>query len=576
MVAFGWHMHPLYDLRYDFPYHPNVRPLFLSFHLNRLDMLSDEPPRPTSGRTGPIGCRDWTTVFLLLSAGIDAFFTGCLTTTVDAVFPAREAAWTHDRGGRRDRPARRRRPGAAPGTSACTPTSPTTYRTMSLVDGRPGGHRAPDRLPAAPRPRGHRAAARVPPADVAGRAGRVQGREPGRRALRRPDRPAPGRRPPDARCGTRSASWSPARSSRCCRGRRGGRRLRPLARPHRASASRRRGDGSTAPVADPPTTIDVPAAVAASRAGAAGSGRTTPSTRTTVTDVVLAFDQNLTFPAAVLRRVDARERVRPAAPVGARSRAARHLPGLAGGGVPVAPDHLPAVRPDQLRARWPPAPHPEADHDLDDGPAAPAADARRRGPGRLPRRRHGDARRRVPPRPDRPRRRAGRRARLERQRGQRVATRRTPPPGADGHRPATTLRAPIRLRDRRAQRRRPGHGPRPDAARRLHGDDARLGRALRAQRPGQHARLRRAGPRRARSALERAARPRGRRRPERHPLGQPRQAVGARPDVRAGALAAVRGAGAAARGPPADGRGHRRSRAPRRPGRSRTRSRSGP
>ena len=23
LFAFGWHMHPLYDLRYDFPYHPN-------------------------------------------------------------------------------------------------------------------------------------------------------------------------------------------------------------------------------------------------------------------------------------------------------------------------------------------------------------------------------------------------------------------------------------------------------------------------------------------------------------------------------------------------------------------------
>ena len=91
MVAFGWHMHPLYDLRYDFPYHPNVRPLFLSFHLNRLDMLSDAPGLPPAH--GPIGCRDWNTVFLLLSAGIDAFFTGCLTTTVDAVFPTREAAW---------------------------------------------------------------------------------------------------------------------------------------------------------------------------------------------------------------------------------------------------------------------------------------------------------------------------------------------------------------------------------------------------------------------------------------------------------------------------------------------------
>jgi hypothetical protein len=35
MFAFGWHMHPLYDLRYDFPYHPNIRPLFISFHVNR-------------------------------------------------------------------------------------------------------------------------------------------------------------------------------------------------------------------------------------------------------------------------------------------------------------------------------------------------------------------------------------------------------------------------------------------------------------------------------------------------------------------------------------------------------------
>ena len=42
MLAFGLHMHPLYDLRYDFPYHPDIRPLFLSFHINRLDMLSDK------------------------------------------------------------------------------------------------------------------------------------------------------------------------------------------------------------------------------------------------------------------------------------------------------------------------------------------------------------------------------------------------------------------------------------------------------------------------------------------------------------------------------------------------------
>jgi hypothetical protein len=92
MVAFGWHMHALYDLRDDFPYHSNIRPLFVSFHVNRLEMLTGEALAYLR-RYGPVGCRDWTTVFLLLSAGVDAFFTGCLTTTLDAIFPARDAAY---------------------------------------------------------------------------------------------------------------------------------------------------------------------------------------------------------------------------------------------------------------------------------------------------------------------------------------------------------------------------------------------------------------------------------------------------------------------------------------------------
>jgi lipopolysaccharide biosynthesis glycosyltransferase len=95
MIAFGWHMHPLYDLRYDFPYHPNIRPLFVSFHLNRLGMLNDEALAYLREH-GPVGCRDWTTVYLLLGAGVDAFFTGCLTTTVDALFPPREEVYAGD------------------------------------------------------------------------------------------------------------------------------------------------------------------------------------------------------------------------------------------------------------------------------------------------------------------------------------------------------------------------------------------------------------------------------------------------------------------------------------------------
>jgi lipopolysaccharide biosynthesis glycosyltransferase len=82
MVAFGWHMHSLYGVRFDFPYHPNIQPIFVSFHVNRPALLTDEAVDYLR-RHGPVGCRDWSTVYLLRSAGVEAFFTGCLTTTVD-------------------------------------------------------------------------------------------------------------------------------------------------------------------------------------------------------------------------------------------------------------------------------------------------------------------------------------------------------------------------------------------------------------------------------------------------------------------------------------------------------------
>lgn len=85
MVAFGWHMHPMFDLRHGLPYHPNVNPIFVSFHVNRPQALTPEALDYLRSH-GPIGCRDWTTVDLLNSAGVDAFFTGCLTTTVNAAF----------------------------------------------------------------------------------------------------------------------------------------------------------------------------------------------------------------------------------------------------------------------------------------------------------------------------------------------------------------------------------------------------------------------------------------------------------------------------------------------------------
>lgn len=86
LLAFGWYMHPLFGLRHDFPMHPNLRPIFVSFHCSKRQMLNDEAVEYLR-RYAPIGCRDWTTVDLLLSLGVPAFFSGCLTTTVDTVFP---------------------------------------------------------------------------------------------------------------------------------------------------------------------------------------------------------------------------------------------------------------------------------------------------------------------------------------------------------------------------------------------------------------------------------------------------------------------------------------------------------
>jgi lipopolysaccharide biosynthesis glycosyltransferase len=88
-ITFGWFMHSIFG-RYDFPLHPHLRPIFISFHCNRQAILSPLAIEYLRAH-GPVGCRDWTTVNLLLSAGVPAFFSGCLTTTLDIVFPDLDA-----------------------------------------------------------------------------------------------------------------------------------------------------------------------------------------------------------------------------------------------------------------------------------------------------------------------------------------------------------------------------------------------------------------------------------------------------------------------------------------------------
>jgi len=86
VLCFGWYMHALFELRHGFPLHRNLRPIFVSFHCNKRGLLTPDAIEYLK-RHGPVGCRDWTTVYLLLSCGVPAFFSGCVTTTIATVFP---------------------------------------------------------------------------------------------------------------------------------------------------------------------------------------------------------------------------------------------------------------------------------------------------------------------------------------------------------------------------------------------------------------------------------------------------------------------------------------------------------
>jgi lipopolysaccharide biosynthesis glycosyltransferase len=295
-VAHGWHMHPLFELRYDFPYDPAIHPLFVSFHLNRLDLLT-ESAKTYLREHGPVGCRDWDTVFLLLSAGIDAFFTGCLTTTVDALFPRREAVRQRDDVvGVIDLPA------TSAGRDArhvrVFSHQADEYRYMSLTDGLraasttlAGHQRDLDRavtgrlhaylpltalgVPVDFKPRST--------GDVrfAGLTGlrpddeRLTAMRDGLRDLLAQafDRIVAGATPDEV-----YATWH------------------EITRDRVAEAKAR----LVQPVVDAPTTIDVAAAAASSLAASRRFGPHDAVDSATVSDVVLAYDQNLTEPAAVL------------------------------------------------------------------------------------------------------------------------------------------------------------------------------------------------------------------------------------------------------------------------------------
>ncbi len=84
IIMNGWFMHEPKN----WPPSPNLKPLFVAFHLNSLakkEMLSKESISYLKQHE-PIGCRDMKTTEMLKENGVDAYFTGCMTLTLGETY----------------------------------------------------------------------------------------------------------------------------------------------------------------------------------------------------------------------------------------------------------------------------------------------------------------------------------------------------------------------------------------------------------------------------------------------------------------------------------------------------------
>lgn len=74
----------LFNNNLDWPPPSNIKPIFISFHINNKDMLKD-CYIPYYKLQEPIGCRDRSTAQYLANKGVNSYFSGCLTLTLDNI-----------------------------------------------------------------------------------------------------------------------------------------------------------------------------------------------------------------------------------------------------------------------------------------------------------------------------------------------------------------------------------------------------------------------------------------------------------------------------------------------------------
>ena len=86
MIMNAWWMHPLSyatePKTYHFPPPPFITPIYVSVHIADKQLLT--PAAITNFKAHePVGCRDTDTVQMLTDAGVSAYFSGCLTMTLN-------------------------------------------------------------------------------------------------------------------------------------------------------------------------------------------------------------------------------------------------------------------------------------------------------------------------------------------------------------------------------------------------------------------------------------------------------------------------------------------------------------
>lgn len=88
MIMNGWYMvEPQY-----WPPSNKIKPLFISFHINSLAkerMLQDDSIKYLKQHE-PIGCRDIETMNILKEKGVNAYFSGCLTLTLNNTYKSKK------------------------------------------------------------------------------------------------------------------------------------------------------------------------------------------------------------------------------------------------------------------------------------------------------------------------------------------------------------------------------------------------------------------------------------------------------------------------------------------------------